>query len=274
MSEPPQDPAAEASSSSDPTQRLRARLGAVLSLASAQLPVSSPPDLRTPSGGTPAGNGPSDGAPTGRTKAGVEPGGRMWESLVRENPPGSAPGAPGAPAPGAPAPGAPAPARGGNGSTTPLITAAVGASVRVRASEPNDLGVAHRADLAKLFQRVGAWALGLSAAGMFLAALATFRWIGGENVDVGAVGWAAVGLALVALTSLVLAYFTVMGFRQIEYEADLGGGEHGVSRRGDNQADQDRADQDRAGQDRAGQGRSEWSATRERLGDGPRAGGG
>ncbi|MFD2083103.1 hypothetical protein SAMN05421678_103293 [Actinopolymorpha cephalotaxi] len=245
MSESPQDPA-PGSDSPDPTQRLRARLGAVLDLASAQLPPSAAPDFRTP----------TSRGPAARTPVGVPPTERRWEDQ---------PGAPGAPAPGAPAPGAPAPgapaaperAPGGNGSTTPLITAAVGASVRVRASEPNDLGVAHRADLARLFQRVGAWALGLSAAGMFLAALAAFRWIGGENVDVGAVGWAAVGLALVSLTSLVLAYFTVMGFRQIEYEADLGGGEHGVSRQGSSQGEQGRGEQshDRA---ESGDGRRPW----------------
>ncbi|GAA2758784.1 hypothetical protein [Actinopolymorpha rutila] len=239
MSEPLNDPASDGSSSPDPTQRMRARLGAVLALASARLPATSAPDLRSPTGAAPTSPAPTSPAP-----AGPAPTGPARDGLVAE-----------APRAGAAAPGA---------ATVPLLTAAVGASIRVRASEPNDLGVAQRTELAKLFQRVGAWALGLSAAGMFLAALAAFRWIGGENVDVGAVGWAAVGLALVALTALVLAYFTVMGFRQIEYEADLGGGEHEVSRRGSNQSEQDRADH----------GRSDQSLGREGSGDGRRGAGG
>lgn len=246
MSAPQMGPAPEDSSSPDPTQRMRARLGAVLALASAQLPRSTAPDVRTPAGRT-----PTDWPPVG-----VPPGDRLRESLVRETPPTTpAPGAPAAPPPAAPTPGAPAPERAAraDSSATPLITAAVGASVRVRASEPNDLGVAERTRLAGLFKRVGAWALGLSAAGMFFAALATFKWIGGENVDVGAVGWAAVGLALVSLTSLVLAYFTVMGFRQIEYEADLGGGQHEVSQHGSSQSRPSQSSEGR----RTGDGRRE-----------------
>ncbi|MGW0231889.1 hypothetical protein ACWDWO_26580 [Actinopolymorpha singaporensis] len=261
MSAPPEGPVSEDPSSPDPTQRMRARLGAVLALASAQLPRSAAPDVRTPTGPT----------PTDRTPVGGPPTDRMRESPVRETPPTTpAPGAPAAPAPAAPAPAAPAPAAPAPGAsapdrapranspTTPLITAAVGASVRVRASEPNDLGVAERTRLAGLFKRVGAWALGLSAAGMFFAALATLKWVGGENVDVGAVGWAAVGLALVSLTSLVLAYFTVMGFRQIEYEADLGGGQHEVTQQGSSQQGSSQSRPSQGGQDRrTGDGRRE-----------------
>ncbi|SDS22644.1 hypothetical protein SAMN04489717_2010 [Actinopolymorpha singaporensis] len=118
--------------------------------------------------------------------------------------------------------------------------------------------MAERTRLAGLFKRVGAWALGLSAAGMFFAALATLKWVGGENVDVGAVGWAAVGLALVSLTSLVLAYFTVMGFRQIEYEADLGGGQHEVTQQGSSQQGSSQSRPSQGGQDRrTGDGRRE-----------------
>jgi hypothetical protein len=106
-----------------------------------------------------------------------------------------------------------------------LPAGGAGPHISFKASEPNVLSRHERVQLVAFAKKIAGWSLALSALVVLVSVLPGLTAFGGGDgsVDVGGAGWAAAGLALVSLSAVVIAYFAVMGFKNVEYGGGVGG---------------------------------------------------
>lgn len=100
----------------------------------------------------------------------------------------------------------------------------VAAAVAFKVSDPNTLGKEQRRSFVVFLEVVVVVAL--------VGAIAV------SLIDPGATAaWSAVALVLVVLTAACLAYFTVMGFKNVEYSGGMGPGAAGEEEEGEEEED-------------------------------------